>query len=92
MRGGSEHLSWTEVQGEGHIDVCFAIRDSRVRSFRSAQPIDFAISTLGQDPGIKLLSDLPWTLPSEVPVGSSVALMCERTSTGQMMPEWRVSP
>ena len=39
------HLEWKEVQGKGHIDVYFVIRDSRIRGFRSAQPINFAVIT-----------------------------------------------
>ena len=89
--GSCEHLAWTEVQGKGHIDVYFVIRDSRIRGFRSAQPINFAVITLDQDPGINFLSNLPGTPPGEVPVGSPVELMFERTSTGQMIPEWRVA-
>ncbi len=45
------HLVWKEVQGKGHIDVFFVIRDSRIRGFRSAQPINFAVITLGRGPG-----------------------------------------
>lgn len=88
--GSNEHLAWTEVPGKGHIDVYFVIRDSRIRGFRSAQPINFAVVTLDADPGINFLSNLPGTPPGEVPVGAPVTLMFERTSTGQMIPEWRV--
>ena len=88
--GSHEHLVWTEVQGKGHIDVYFVIRDSRIRGFRSAQPINFAVITLDADPGINFLSNLPGTPPGEVPVGAPVALMFEPTSNGQMIPEWRV--
>jgi len=41
--GSGDHLVWKEVQGKGHIDVYFVIRDSRIRGFRSAQPINFAV-------------------------------------------------
>ena len=37
------------------------IRDSRIRGFRSAQPINFAVITLDEDPGINFLSNLPGT-------------------------------
>ena len=87
---GSDKLVWKEVQGKGHIDVYFVIRDSRIRGFRSAQPINFAVITLDEDPGINFLSNLPGTAPGAVPAGAPVELMFEQTSTGQMVHEWRV--
>jgi hypothetical protein len=45
---------------------------------------------LDEDPGINFLSNLPGTPPGEVPVGAPVELIFEPTSTGQMVPEWRV--
>ncbi len=86
----ADNLEWKEVQGKGHIDVYFVIRDSRIRGFRAAQPINFAVITLDEDPGINFLSNLPGTPPGEVPVGAPVGLIFEQTSTGQMVPEWRV--
>ena len=88
--GSGDNLVWKEVQGKGHIDVYFVIRDSRVRGFRSAQPINFALITLDEDPGINFLSNLPGTAAGQVPVGAPVELIFEQTSTGQMIPEWRV--
>jgi uncharacterized OB-fold protein len=88
--GSADTLEWKEVQGKGHIDVYFVIRDSRIRGFRSAQPINFAVITLDEDPGINFLSNLPGTPPGEVPVGAPVELIFEQTSTGQMVHEWRV--
>ena len=67
----------------------FVIRDSRIRGFRSAQPINFAVITLDEDPGINFLSNLPGTPPGEVPVGAPVELIFEETSTGQLVHEWR---
>ena len=87
---GSAELVWKEVQGKGHIDVFFVIRDSRIRGFRSAQPINFAVITLDEDPGINFLSNLPGTAPGEVPAGAPVELMFEQTSNGQLIPEWQV--
>ena len=69
----------------------FVIRDSRIRGFRSAQPINFAVITLDEDPGINFLSNLPGTAPGEVPVGAPVELIFEKTSNGQMLPEWQVA-
>ena len=88
--GSADNLEWKEVQGKGHIDVYFVVRDSRIRGFRPAQPINFAVITLDEDPGINFLSNLPGTPPGEVPVGAPVELIFEQTSTGQMVHEWRV--
>ena len=89
--GAADKLVWKEVKGKGHIDVYFVIRDSRIRGFRSAQPINFAVITLDEDPGINFLSNLPGTPPGKVPVGAPVDLIFEKTNTGQMLPEWRVA-
>lgn len=88
--GSDDNLDWKEVEGKGHIDVYFVIRDSRIRGFRSAQPINFVVVTLDEDPGVNFLSNLPGTPPGEVPVGAAVEVIFEQTSTGQMLPEWRV--
>ena len=88
--GSAGSFVWKEVQGKGHIDVFFVIRDSRVRGFRSAQPINFAVITLDEDPGINFLSNLPGTAVGAVPVGAPVELTFEPTSSGQLIPEWRV--
>jgi len=89
--GSADKFVWKEVKGNGHIDVYFVIRDSRIRGFRSAQPINFAVITLDEDPGINFLSNLPGTPPGEVPAGAPVELIFEQTSTGQLLPEWRVA-
>jgi len=88
---GSREMVWKEVRGQGHIDVFFVIRDSRVKGFQSAQPINFAVITLDEDPGINFLSNLPGTKPGEVTPGAAVKLIFEKTSNGQMIPEWEVS-
>ena len=62
--GSADNLEWKEVQGKGHIDVYMVIRDSRIRGFRSAQPINFAVITLGRGPGDQLLVQ-----PSGYPAG-----------------------
>jgi uncharacterized OB-fold protein len=87
---GSSALVWKEVQGKGHIDVFFVIRDSRIRGFRSAQPINFAVITLDEDPGINFLSNLPGRAPGDVKPGSPVEVTFEQTSNGQFIPEWQV--
>src|ERR1700694_6155034 len=88
--GSADKLVWKEVQGKGHIDVFFVLRDSRIRGFRSAQPINFAVITLDEDPGINVLSSLPGTRPGDGPPGAPVKLIFEQTSNGQMIPEWQV--
>ncbi len=88
--GSADNLDWKEVQGKGHIDVYLVIRDSRIRGFRQAQPINFAVITLDEDPGINFLSNLPGTPPGEVPVGAPVELIFEETSTGQLVHEWQL--
>jgi uncharacterized protein len=88
--GSEEKLVWKEVQGKGHIDVFFVIRDSRIKGFQSAQPVNFAVITLDEDPGINFLSNLPGTRPGEVTPGASVKLIFEKTNNGQMLPEWQV--
>jgi uncharacterized OB-fold protein len=87
---GSDKLVWKEVQGKGHIDGSFVIRDSRVKGFQSAQPVNFAVVTLDEDPGINFLSNVPGTAPGKVPAGAPVELMFEKTGNGQLIPEWRV--
>jgi uncharacterized OB-fold protein len=87
--GSADKLVWKEVQGRGHIDVFFVIRDSRIRGFRSAQPVNFAVITLDEDPGINFLSNLPGSRAGEVKPGAPVELMFEKTSNGQSIPEWR---
>ena len=88
---GSDKLVWKEVQGKGHIDVYFVIRDSRIKGFQSAQPVNFAVITLDEDPGINFLSNLPGRAPGDVPVGAAVEVMFEETSNGQKIPEWQVA-
>ena len=90
MCGSADNLEWKEVEGKGHIDVYLVIRDSRIRGFRKAQPINFAVITLDEDPGINFLSNLPGIPAGEVPVGSPVELIFEETSTGQLVHEWKV--
>src|SRR5438270_13836011 len=77
---GSRDMVWKEVRGQGHTDVFFVIRDSRVKGFRSAQPINFAVITLDEDPGINSLSNLPGTRPGDLTPGAPVKLIFEQTS------------
>ena len=88
---GSDKLVWKEVKGRGHIDVGFVIRDSRVKGFQPAQPLNFALITLDEDPGINFLSNLPGRAPGDVPQGAPVEVIFEQTSSGQFIPEWQVA-
>jgi len=87
----AEPLGWKEVEGKGHIDVHLVIRDSRIRGFRSAQPINFAIIRLDEDPGLNFLSNLPGTPAGEVIDGAPVELVFAQVEgSDQLIPEWRV--
>lgn len=86
----ADHLEWKEVRGRGHIDVAIVIRDSRIKGFREVQPVNFAVITLDEDPGLNFLSNLPGTPAGEVPLGAPVEVMFEATGSGQLLPEWRV--
>ena len=55
--GSADHMEWKEVEGKGHVDVGLVIRDSRIRGFRGAQPINFVIVTLDEDPRIFVEKD-----------------------------------
>lgn len=89
--GSADKLEWKEVRGEGHIDVFFVIRDSRVKGFKPAQPVNFAVVTLDEDPGINFLSNLPGTEAGKVTPGAPVKVVFEQTSNGQKIPEWEVT-
>jgi hypothetical protein len=89
--GSADHMEWKQVEGKGHIDVYLVIRDSRIRGFRPAQPINFAIITLDEDPGINFLSNLPGTAAGEAKNGAPVELIFEPTAgSDQLVHEWRV--
>jgi len=84
-------LEWTEVEGKGHIDVHLIIRDSRIRGYRSAQPINFAIIRLDEDPGINFLSNLPGTPPGEFEDGMPVEVVFAQVEgSDQLIPEWQI--
>lgn len=88
--GSADNLGWKEVEGKGHIMEAVIIHDSRIRLLREEQPLNFAIVTLDQDPGINFLSNLPGTTVGEAPVGSPVELIFQQTPSGQLIHEWQV--
>ena len=88
--GSPDHLEWKEVQGRGHILEYFIIRDSRIRRLQPDQPLNLALITLDEDPGLNFLSNLPGTPVGEVPVGGAVELVFEEVAPGRLIHEWRV--
>jgi len=87
---GGTTFEWHQVQGKGHVDVGFTIRDSRIKGFREMQPINFAIITLDEDPGLNFLSNLPGTPAGTIPLGAPVELIFEEVAPGRLLHEWRV--
>ena len=85
-----DHLEWKEVQGKGHVDVFLVIRDSRIKGFREMQPINFAIITLDEEPGLNFLSNLPGTPAGTIPIGAPVELIFEEVAPGRLLHEWKV--
>jgi len=84
-------LEWKEVKGQGHILEYFVIRDSRIRRLQADQPLNLAVITLDEDPGLNFLSNLPGTPVGEVPVGSPVEVLFEPVEgSDQLIPEWQV--
>lgn len=84
-------LKWVETSGKGHVDVYFVIRDSRIVGYRGAQPINFVIITLDDDPGLNFLSNLPGTPAGKVPIGAPVEVIFDESfDPKQLIPEWRV--
>jgi uncharacterized OB-fold protein len=88
--GSTDPLGWKEVEGKGHIDVHLVIRDSRIRGFRSAQPINFVIVRLDEDPGLNFLSNLPGSDAGDVHDDGPVELVFVKAANAdQLIPEWR---
>ena len=90
MRCNGTTFDWHQVQGRGHVDVGFTIRDSRIRGFREMQPINFAIITLDEDPALNFLSNLPGTPAGTIPIGAPVELIFEEVAPGRLLHEWKV--
>jgi uncharacterized OB-fold protein len=89
--GSADHMEWTEVEGKGHIKEYFIIRDSRIRRLMEDQPINMALVTLDQDPGLIFLANLPGTPVGEVPVGAPVEAVFESIrDTDQKIVDWKV--
>lgn len=99
-RCGSDQYEWKQVEGKGHILEYFVIRDSRIKRLQPDQPLNMALITLDEDPGLNFLSNLPGTPVGEVPVGGAVELIFEPVvpvddldpacNPNQLIHEWRV--
>jgi uncharacterized OB-fold protein len=88
---GGDSFEWKEVEGKGHILEYYVIRDTRIRRLMEDQPLNFALVTLDQDPGINFLSNLPGTPVGEVPVGAPVEIFFEQVvGADQLIHEWKV--
>ncbi len=84
-------LEWKEVKGQGHILEYFVIRDTRIRRLQADQPLNLAVITLDEEPGLNFLSNLPGTPVGEVPVGEAVEVLFEPVEgSDQLIPEWQV--
>ena len=89
--GSSEHMEWKEVEGKGHVLEYFVIRDTRIKRLMPDQPLNLALVTLDEDPGINFMSNLPGTPVGEVPVGAPVEVVFEEVGPDQLIHEWRVT-
>ncbi len=97
---GANDFDWKQVEGKGHVLEYFVIRDSRIWRLQGEQPINMALITLDEDPGLNFLSNLPGTAPGEAPVGAAVELIFEpivpvenldpACNPNQLIHEWRV--
>lgn len=95
-----DKFDWKDVKGRGHVLEYFVIRDTRIKRMMGDQPINMALITLDEDPGLNFLSNLPGTPPGQVPVGAPVELIFEpimdadpldpACTPGQLIHEWRV--
>ncbi len=84
-------LGWKEVKGRGHIMEYFVIRDTRIRRLMPDQPLNLAVITLDEDPGLNFLSNLPGTPAGQVPVGGAVEVLFEPVEGSDLLiPEWQV--
>ena len=88
--GSAEKLAWQEVSGRGHIATYIVIEDGRLNRRMPDQPYNLALITLDEDPTVNFYSNLPGTLPYEVPVGAAVAVTFEEVAPGQLIHEWQV--
>lgn len=78
------------MNGRGKISGYIVIHDSRIKQLQADQPLNMAVISLDDDPGINFLSSLPGVPVDEVPVGASVQVEFEEVAPGQLIHEWRV--
>lgn len=87
----SDNMEWKEVEGKGHVLEYFVIRDTRIKRLMPDQPLNMALITLDEDPGLNFLSNLPGTPVGEVPIGAPVEVLFEEVGPDQLIHEWRVT-
>jgi uncharacterized OB-fold protein len=88
--GSANDLEWLQVSGKGKVKSYAVMYDCRIRTLQADQPFNIAGIQLEDDPSVLMYSHLPGTPVDEVPIGASVQLEFEETSTGQKVPEWRI--
>ena len=90
--GSADHLAWRQVSGRGRIHTYGVVHDCPVRMLQADQPFNLAVIALEEDPEVQMYSHLPGTPVDEVPVGARVRVEFQTTpTTGQKVPEWRVT-
>lgn len=88
--GSVANLGWKEMSGWGKIYNYAVVYDCPVVMLKNNQPFNVAVVMLDDDPGIQMYSHLPGTPIDEVPLGTNVRVIFERTSNGQKVPEWQI--
>jgi len=76
------------IEGRGHIATSIAIEDGRLNRRVPDQPL--AMVTLDADKRVNFYSNLPGTLPYQVPVGAAVEVTFEELAPDQLIQGWRV--
>lgn len=89
--GSESNLEWQEVSGRGKIYDYGVMHDSRIRVLQANQPFNIALIQLEEDPEILMYAHLPGVPIDDVPLGADVRVVFEKTSTGQMVPDWELA-
>ncbi len=86
----SDDISWTDVEGKGHILTWGVLQDSHLPVRAADQPLNLAVVTLDQDPKINFYSNLPGSAPFQVEVGAAVEVTFVEAPDGSLIHEWQV--
>ena len=91
--GTSDHLTWKEVQGKGHILETMVVHDTRVVRRKVDVPFNVAVVSLDEAPYINFLSNLPGVAAHQAKQGAPVELIFEELegSNGRFIHEWRTT-